>query len=402
MNKAKYDVKSLKYYILMIALSLLLYFVGYSIQMFGVNNTWESLGSQFSIFYVNVITGGNLSNLSLFALGMGPIISSSIIVQLLESELSSKVKSWRELGDLGKIYKTRLQYVITGIISTITAVGIVLSLYLNSSGTLTYSLGLSLIIIPLQLVSASLFLQMIAKWIDERFFYSGTSLLLTYGIILNLIDMLSFDMFSATEIIITSLLFFVMLIIIVLVNSSSIEINGTSYNYNTDTYNSPFRISFSQTGVIALIYASPLMVLGNYLLGKLDITNEVIANMFNLADANPLTIIIYFTLILVFSILYTYIVMDTDIISETLLRQGYYVYNVNPGYDTSKFLKGIILKVGVVGGLLIALIAVSPYLVSFVYSLPGITVILSTSLIIMTNTATKIFNILYINFKKES
>ncbi len=122
-------------------------------------------------------------------------------------------------------------------------------------------------------------------------------------------------------------------------------------------------------------------------------------NLFNLTNPNIFTIIIYFITIFVFSVLYTYLTLDAGIMSDVLEKQGYYIFGVNPGEDTAEYMKKVIVLVGCVGGGLIAFVACLPYFISLFITLPAITLILSTSLIIMLNTCVRLFKIIYINVK---
>ncbi len=105
MSKSYKNTKQVSIYIALILSALLIYFIGYNIPLLGINKDMSSyLQDSGLLTYVSLITGGNLRNLTLFTLGMSPIISSAIIVQLLETELSPTVKSWGDSGKAGKKY----------------------------------------------------------------------------------------------------------------------------------------------------------------------------------------------------------------------------------------------------------------------------------------------------------
>lgn len=401
--KTKHEVKGVRTYISLIIGAMLIYFIGYNLPLFGISNdVLESIGgTDVMTYYISLLTGGSLSSLTLFTLGMAPIITGTIIVQLLESELSKTVKSWREQGKAGRKNKLKLQYIITAAISVILSLGGVIMLLSSSTDLFRFGTVVTLIIIPLQLTAASCGLLFLSKKIDEVLYGIGTSLLLTTGIILTMIDALSFDMFTSTQLLITGVFFITVTIMIMLVNLSSIEFKGTSYLYNNleDKDSVPFRLSFSQTGVTALIYTMPVIVFLNWVVGKFEIENEIIANLFNLSDANIVTIIVFFLTILLFSVLYTIIALDGDDLSDILIKHGYYIYDVNPGEDTAKLLNSVIIKIGLIGGFMIATVASLPYLISLVITLPGVALIISTSLIIILNTALNVFRVITTNIK---
>ena len=344
-------------------------------------------GSDF-LSFLNVFSGGGMSKLSIVMLGVGPYITSSIIMQLL-TMMSSKVKSmYQEEGEIGRRKFTQISRFLTVPIALIQGFSFLKllegSAVISHISFFDFSLNLAII------VAGSMLLMWIGELMTEFGIGNGTSLLIFAGIVSGLpttITQLSLS-FSASQIPAYILLIAVFLVVIYgVVFISEAErpvpvtyakrITGSKVSGGVSTY-LPLRLN--QAGVIPIIFAMSILLFPQMILKYLSqiATNDIVKNIsLSLSDflTNSWTHgILYFILVVLFTYFYTAVTFDPDQISKNLQQGGAFIPGVRPGTSTSEYLAKVLTRITLVGALFLGSIAVLPLIVQSISGISSIAV----------------------------
>lgn len=333
-------------------------------------------GNDF-LSFLNVFSGGGMSKLSIVMLGVGPYITSSIIMQLL-TMMSSKVKNmYQEEGEIGRRKFTQISRALTIPIAVIQ--GFAFLQLLQSSAVLpsmdAFGFAFNLLII----VAGSMLMMWIGELMTEFGIGNGTSLLIFAGIVDRLptsISQLSLT-FNVSQIPVYILLFVVFLAVIAgVVFISEAErpvpvtyakrIAGSKVSGGVSTY-LPLRLN--QAGVIPIIFGMSILLFPQMLFKFLaqsvsDGTLKSIFASLNSFLSNSWTHgILYFLLVFLFTYFYTAVTFDPDKISKNLQQGGAFIPGVRPGQSTSEYLAKVLTRITLVGALFLGVIAVLPLIV---------------------------------------
>jgi preprotein translocase subunit SecY len=340
-------------------------------------------GSEFFGF-LNVFSGGGLSNLSIVMLGVGPYITASIIMQLL-TMMSSRIKAmYQEEGEAGRARFSQYSRMLAVPIAFVQGLGL-LSL-LGKSGVITNMTLIGTVTNVLVVVAGSMLLMWLGELMTEFGIGNGVSLLIFAGIVSRLPKeisqiSLSFDVSQIP----TYLLFFalglVVIYSVVFISEAERPIpvtyakrtRGSQTSGGVSTY-LPLRVN--QAGVIPIIFGMSLLLIPQmflkFLIGVLsDGTIKSIAIFLNSLILNNLFYgIAYFVLVFLFTYFYTAITFEPDQISKNLQQTGAFIPGVRPGQSTSEFLGKILSRITFFGAVFLGIVAVLPLVVK---SFTGIT-----------------------------
>lgn len=341
-------------------------------------------GSEFFGF-LNIFSGGGMSNLSIVMLGVGPYITASIIMQLL-TMMSPRIKAmYQEEGEAGRKKFNNYSRLITVPIAIVQGFGF---LVIFQRSGLIADLGLAnLSMNLLVIVAGSMVMMWIGELMTEFGIGNGTSLLIFAGIVSRLpteISRMSLS-FSASQIPVFILFIAVALIVIyAVVFISEAErpvpvtyakrVRGSQVSGGVSTY-LPLRVN--QAGVIPIIFAMSILLfpqmIFKFISGITSGTIASIASTLNDWISNQwIYAALYFLLVFVFTYFYTAITFDPDQISKNLQQGGAFIPGVRPGASTSEYLGKVLTRITLVGALFLGIIAVLPLIVK---SLTGITAI---------------------------
>lgn len=338
--------------------------------------------------FLNVFSGGGMSKLSIVMLGVGPYITSSIIMQLL-TMMSSKIKAmYQEEGEIGRRKFTQISRILTIPIALIQGLSFLklleASAVLPQMSAFDYTFNLSII------VAGSMLLMWIGELMTEFGIGNGTSMLIFAGIVSSLptnISQLSLT-FSISQIPVYIALIVVFIAVIYgVVFISEAErpvpvtyakrITGSKVSGGVSTY-LPLRLN--QAGVIPIIFAMSILLFPQMILKFISnvATNEIVKNIsLSLNDflANPWTHgILYFILVVLFTYFYTAVTFDPEQISKNLQQSGAFIPGVRPGQSTSEYLAKVLTRITLVGALFLGLIAVLPIIVQSASGISSIAV----------------------------
>ena len=329
----------------------------------------------------NVFSGGAVSRMAIFALGIMPYISSSIIVQLLTG-VSDYFKNLKEQGEIGRKKITQITRYGTVLIATLQGYGVAVGL--ENAGNLVISPGIYFkIMTTISLVAGTTFLMWLGEQITSRGIGNGISLIIFSGIVAEIPRALAstFELgrtgaLSPGMIIGIFILIIVTVMFIVFVERAmrKILINYPKRQMGNKIYggqSSHLPLKINTAGVIPAIFASALLLLpitfSNF--GLSD--SELFMNISSLfSQGKPLYMLLYAFGIIFFSFFYTSIVFNPKETAENLRKYGGYVPGIRPGESTAEFIETILTRLTTIGASYLTLVCLMPEFLIAKYPIP--------------------------------
>lgn len=337
--------------------------------------------------FLDLFSGGGLRNISIVMLGVGPYITSSIIMQLLTMIFPRLEQIYKEEGQAGREkfnMWTRYLTVPLAIMQTFAMISL-----LRSQQILTDLNSFNYVTIVVTATAGTIFLMWLGELISEKGIGNGISLLIFAGIVSALPTSLQqiIATWDPTQIF-TYLSFAVLGVVtiagIVIVNegqrnipvSFARRIRGGKTSGGTKTH-LPLRVN--QAGVIPIIFAMSIMIFPGVIANFLaNVENQAIANIASsIADlfANQAFYgFVYFVLVVLFTYFYTAVTFDPKNVAENLQRQGGFVPGIRPGAPTMEYLNYIVNRITLSGALFLGLVAVLPFIVQGITGVRALTI----------------------------
>jgi len=404
-----FKIKELKERILYTLALLVIVRVGAHITLPGVdagllseamsNSTSDNLFGLYDLF-----VGGAFSNAAIFALGIMPYISASIIIQLMGAVVPYFQKLQRE-GEDGRKKITQLTRYGTIFISALQAWSI--SIYLNS---IDYN-GASIIPVEIQgigftiqtvifLVAGTAFMMWMGEQITERGIGNGISLIIFIGIVNRLPFALLDEYRLLTQgdrniiielVILIFMVFIIAGVVLVTQGTRRIPVQYAKRVVGRKVYGGvtqyiPLRVNTA--GVMPIIFAQAIMFLPNTLFSFFP-DNEFITGLAQHFSYTSYTYaLIYGIMIVFFTYFYTAIAFNPQDVAENMKKQGGFIPGIRPGKQTSEFIDNILTKITLPGSIFLAIVAILPTFVSkFGVSSSFASFFGGTSLLIMVGVA---------------
>ncbi len=343
----------------------------------GVNT--EALSAFFSsnqlLGFLNIFSGGALSNLSIAMLGLGPYITAVIIMQLLTMIFPRLKEMYYEEGEAGKAKFNRISRYLTVPLGGLQGYGFLR--LLASQNVLPELTVLGTLVNVIIIVAGSMILVWMGEIITEQKMGNGVSLLIFAGIVSSFPLAIRNAVLSYTPSQLPTYIAFLFVALtvvlsIVLVNegerkvpiSYAKRVRGNKLYGGVSTY-LPFRVG--QAGVIPIIFAISLLLFPQFFSQIASIFSPRIGAVMNNLTTQFLNNqiiygISYFILVFLFTYFYIAITFDPEEISKNLQRSGGFVPGIRPGKPTADFLKSIVSKITFFGGAFLGLIAILPIL----------------------------------------
>lgn len=339
-----------------------------------------------SLNLLNILTGGNLSEMSIMALGITPYITASIILQLLEV-LIPKLTDIREDGKEGMRKYKRITIYLAMPLGGIEAVGLLLRL--KASGALTHPTFLG-IAAPALLVTVNvLLLSLLCQVIDEKFFGNGTSLILLAG-------MLSSWVPDVTRMVVSSIagtIPIAVLKIVLWIAATVLLFAFTTYISSCEkniriiyarkapgaarqTGNIPIKLLGG--GVVPIIFASTIITFPSLIALFFGATHPALYlfDMGHWFDPNTpwatIGFVLYLTMIIGFSYFYQTMSLSPWKLSDDLRQSGGTIAGVRPGPPTAEYLSRQMKYVTALGGIALCVIAAAPLVASALTHISGL------------------------------
>ena len=329
----------------------------------------------------NVFSGGAVKRMAIFALGIMPYISSSIIVQLLTG-VSEYFKNLKSQGEIGR--KKITQYTRYGTVLLATVQGYGVAVGLESSSNVVIDPGTYFrLTTVITLVAGTIFLMWLGEQITQRGIGNGISLIIFSGIVAEIPRALAstFELgrtgaLSAPTIITIFLLLLGTVAFIVFIERAirKILINYPKRQMGTKIYggeSSHLPLKINTAGVIPAIFASALLLMpvtfSNFALSDSEIFIDL-SSMFS--QGKPLYMLLYASGIIFFSFFYTSIVFNPKETAENLRKHGGYVPGIRPGERTAYFIEEILTRLTTIGALYLTLVCLMPEFLISKYPIP--------------------------------
>jgi preprotein translocase subunit SecY len=393
--------------ILFTLLMLIVFRLGAFIPVPGVNSDILKAQDTLSAFGVlNVFGGGALQNFSIFAMGIMPYITASIIIQLLQMDVVPKFTEWSKQGDVGRRKLAQFTRYFTIILGFIQAFGMSYGFNNLAGGALITNSGVgSYLLIATVLTAGTAFLMWLGEQITEKGAGNGISIIIFAGIVAGLptiVNQIYTQQFEGAG----EALFLRILTIVLIILAVIAVIVGVIFiqealrkipiqyakrmsvgNNPTGAQNTHLPLKVNAAGVIPVIFAISFIIVPPTI-AQFFGTNDVTIWIQNTFDyTRPLGMIIYVALIVAFTYFYAFIQVSPEKVAENLKKQGGYVPGIRPGAATQEYLTKVLTRLTFVGAIFLAVISVLPVFFIKIAGLPQSVQIGGTGLLIVVGVA---------------
>ena len=356
------------------------YRIGNHIPTPGVNQTALALladqqkNTMFGLY--DMFSGGNLSKVTIFALGIMPYISSSIILQLLTVVWPYLERLSRE-GELGRRKITQYTRYLTGVLAIVQAMSIAIFLerqtQIAGGLPLVYNPGWGFrLLCVLTLTTGTIFIMWLGEQITERGIGNGMSLLIFAGIIVGFPRgiLQTFDQMNTGTISIFRILFLMVMMVVVIAAIIFVERGHRRIvvqyakrvvgrrQYGGSSTHIPLKVNTG--GVIPVIFASSILAFPATLASMFQSGGWGRAIVDQLAYGMPLYNLLYIVGIIFFAYFYTAIIFNPDDVAENMRKYGGFIPGIRPGKRTAEYIDTILARITLVGAFYLAAVAILP------------------------------------------
>jgi preprotein translocase subunit SecY len=325
--------------------------------------------------FLDLFSGGNFRRLTIFALGIMPYITASIILQLLTVVWPYLEKLSKE-GELGRRKITTYTRYLTVVLSAVQSAGIAIALQRQPGFVVDPGIGFTLMTM-LTLTTGTAFIMWLGEQITDRGIGNGMSLIIFAGIvvglprgILDVYEKLSTNEWSVLAVIALVAVMIVIVAFIILVERGQRRITvqyakrvvGRRVLGGQSTH-LPLRVNTG--GVIPVIFASSILTFPQtFGLVVKDNTSGVGRVLSSVTDAlrfgEPLYNLLYVVGIIFFCYFYTSIIFNPNEVADNMRKYGGFIPGIRPGKRTAEYVNSILTRITLVGALYLALIAIIP------------------------------------------
>lgn len=404
--KAIVTNKDIRKRILFTLFAFLVYRLGSAITVPDVNTADLINGMQDNSLFamLNLLGGGGLEQFSVFALGVTPYITASIILQLLSMDI---VPSLTELSKSGAQGRKKIdQY--TRYLAVVFAFVQSFSLVYGFSKTYTTLIvgGVTIskvLYISTIFTAGSLFLVWIGDQISLKGIGNGISMVIMAGIVGRMPRQITSawktlmgsgsTVKNGTALFVAYILVYLLIIIFVtLINTAErripIQYTSSSIELSKRSESNYLPLKVNSASVIPVIFASSLMMAPLQVATFLDKTEFVKATQKWLGLSTWYSLAIYVVLIIFFTFFYTKMQVDPEKLAENLGKSGAYIPSVRPGTETKNYVNHVLTRITVLGSLALALISVIPHAMPLIWpELPSSMALGGTGMIIVVGVA---------------
>jgi preprotein translocase subunit SecY len=356
------------------------YRVGSHIPTPGVNSdallvlAEQARNTMFGLY--DMFSGQNLSRVTIFALGIMPYISSSIILQLLTVVWPYLERLSKE-GELGRRKITQYTRYLTLVLAIVQSIGIAVFLERQTEVAgglpLVYNPGWGFrLMCVLTLTTGTTFIMWLGEQITERGIGNGMSLLIFSGIVVGLPSAVitTIDQMQTGQISLLRLIFLIVMMVAVVAAIIYVErahrritvqyakrVVGRR-QYGGSSTHIPLKVNTG--GVIPVIFASSILAFPATFAGMFEVGGWARTLVDQVAPAMPLYNLLYIIGIIFFAYFYTAIIFNPDDVAENMRKYGGFVPGIRPGKRTAEYIDTILSRVTLVGALYLCVVALLP------------------------------------------
>lgn len=399
-----------------------------------------SKSSQEFFKLLSMIGGGSIDKFSIFALGLSPYITASIIVQLLSTDLIPVLTRWSKSGEKGRRKLDKLTKVLAipfalmqgfATILTLEQQGIIKPQWQDANAGLISTHQLFYyILIPMVLLGSTFLMLWLADQISIRGMGNGVSVIIFAGIVsslpFNIRDTFNFWVGDQKEsmIIFGGFLKFllymsgVLLVILIVVFFSESErripIQQTGSGLSLKSDRAPYLpLKINSAGVIPVIFASAIvtapLTIAQIIKARSGVTAYTNFTENYLSLDTWTGMILFATLIIAFTFLYAQVQINPEQMADNFQKNGTFIPGIRPGKETENYIKSTLTRLSTLGSVFLAFVAILPNLISKLTNLPQNLAMGGTGLIIMVGVAIEVVKQIkghitqqkYIHFKNE-
>lgn len=395
--------KEIRNKILFTLAMLLIYRVGSAIPVPGVDAT--KLASQISdnsvLSMMNLLGGGALERLSVFAMGVTPYITASIIIQLLSMDFIPALTEMTKSGQTGRMKMEKITRYLGVVLSFVQAYSLVYGFDKQYSVLANSSLS-GYLYTATVLTAGTMFLIWLGDRISMKGIGNGLSIIIFAGIVSNMPSQFmqvwnvlaggttQGELFNGILQFALFVLLYIIVIVFVIVMETAVRkipiqyTNSSSYTRGNDVTFLPLKIN--SASVIPVIFAQSIMT-----------APQIVISFFNqdlyktlqtyLSLSSTTGLILYAVLTFLFTFFYTDLQVDPDQVADNLSKSGAYIPGIRPGNETKTYLHKVLNRITVLGAIALVIVATLPYILPMFTSLPSSISIGGTGIIIVVGVA---------------
>ncbi|PIE83251.1 MAG: preprotein translocase subunit SecY [Candidatus Contendobacter odensis] len=336
----------------------------------------------------NMFSGGSLGRLSIFALGVMPYISASIIMQLMSMVIPSLEQLRKEGGAGGRHTLTRYTRYLTVVLASFQAIGVSIALQGQSVGGMPVVIapGIGFITVSMiTLVTGTIFLMWLGEQVTERGIGNGISMLIFAGIVAGLPQAVGGTLELARTGELHVLLVLLLLVLTVVVTGfvvfvergqRRITVNYAKRQQGRRMYagqSTHLPLKLNMSGVIPPIFASSLILfpatLGSWFSSapSMEWLQDISSA---LSPGQPLYVMIYAGLIIFFCFFYTALVFNSKETADNLKKSGAFIPGIRPGAQTATYIDKVLTRLTMVGAIYITVVCLMPEFLILYWQVP--------------------------------
>lgn len=387
---------------------LFVFRVGTHITVPGINaKSLEALSNVPFLNMLSLVSGNAMRNFSVFALGVSPYITASIIVQLLQMDILPKFVEWGKQGEVGRRKLNQATRYISLGLAFVQSIGITAGFNALSGVQLT-NMPLNwqmYLLIGSILTTGSVIVTWLGEQITEKGYGNGTSMIIFAGIISSLpgtfheIYIDRFVNIESSRLGESAIFVAILVVLILLVVYFTTFVQQAEYKlpiqYTKRAQGAPsssyLPLKLNPAGVIPVIFAGSITAVPTSLIQYFASQNQsagwllTVQEYFDYSTVKGM--LVYAGLIIVFTFFYTFVQVNPEKTAESLQKSAAYIHGVRPGNGTEQYLSKLLTRLATVGALFLSFVALLPIIAQNLFGLSSNIAILGTSLIIVISTS---------------
>ena len=387
---------------------LFVFRVGTHITVPGINaKSLEALSNVPFLNMLSLASGNAMRNFSVFALGVSPYITASIIVQLLQMDILPKFVEWGKQGEVGRRKLNQATRYISLGLAFVQSIGITAGFNALSGVQLT-NMPLNwqmYLLIGSILTTGSVIVTWLGEQITEKGYGNGTSMIIFAGIISSLpgtfheIYIDRFVNIESSRLGESAIFVAILVVLILLVVYFTTFVQQAEYKlpiqYTKRAQGAPsssyLPLKLNPAGVIPVIFAGSITAVPTSLIQYFASQNQsagwllTVQEYFDYSTVKGM--LVYAGLIIVFTFFYTFVQVNPEKTAESLQKSAAYIHGVRPGNGTEQYLSKLLTRLATVGALFLSFVALLPIIAQNLFGLSSNIAFLGTSLIIVISTS---------------
>lgn len=399
-------IKQVRSKILFTIFIILVFRIGTTITVPGINvKALSNLSDLPFLNMLSLVSGNAMRNFSVFALGVSPYITASIVVQLLQMDLLPKFVEWGKQGEVGRRKLNQATRYISLILAFIQSIGITAGFNTLSTTRLVSTPNWqTYVLIGVLLTTGSMIVTWLGEQITDKGYGNGVSMIIFAGIVSGIPDMIKTiyeDYFVniPSSRMTQSLIFVGILIVAVLVivyfttfvqqAEYKIPIQYTKIAQGAPS-SSYLPLKVNPAGVIPVIFASSITAAPAAIFQFLNAMGYnagwVRTAQSLLATTTISGMLFYALLIILFTFFYTFVQINPEKTAENLQKSGAYIPGVRPGKGTEEYMSKLLRRLATIGSLFLGFVTIIPIFARDVFGLTDAVALGGTSLLIIIST----------------